>query len=72
MNLVNTGAIDRALRLLAGVALLFLGFSFLTGAFQVIMLALGVIMLLTGTVGICPLYRVFGINTCAIDPTARR
>lgn len=72
MNLVNTGAIDRAVRLLVGVTLLFVGFSFFTGALQVITLVLGLIMLATGTVGICPLYRVFGINTCGIDTSARR
>lgn len=72
MNLVNTGAVDRAVRLLVGVALLFVGFSFFTGALQAITLVLGLIMLATGTVGICPLYGMFGINTCGINPAARR
>lgn len=72
MNLVNTGAVDRAIRLLVGVTLLFVGFSFFTGALQVVTLVLGLVILATGAIGICPIYRVFGINTGTIDPPARR
>ncbi|NVO06072.1 MAG: DUF2892 domain-containing protein [Rhodoferax sp.] len=56
----NEGTIDRALRVAAGILLLALTFTGAIGAWGWI----GVVPLLTGAVGFCPLYTVFGINTC--------
>lgn len=52
----NVGSIDRVIRVLAGMALLILA----PGWFAL----LGLIPFLTGAVGWCPAYSVFGINTC--------
>jgi hypothetical protein len=38
----------------------------------IIALAVGGIMLMTAAVGFCPLYKVFGINTCAVKPAERK
>jgi hypothetical protein len=56
----NEGTIDRGLRIVVGlvlVSLVFVGPKTLLGW-------IGVVPLLTGIVGFCPLYRVLGINTC--------
>jgi Protein of unknown function (DUF2892) len=56
----NEGAVDRTLRVIVGVALLslvFVGPKSLWGL-------VGVVPLLTGLVGNCPLYTLLGINTC--------
>lgn len=61
----NEGTLDRAVRIIVGVALLSLtviGPKSLLGL-------VGVVPLATGIVGFCPLYGLFGINTC---PLARR
>lgn len=58
----NEGNIDRALRIIAGLALLALVF---VGP-QTPWGWIGIVPLVTGLVGFCPLYRVLGINTCAI------
>jgi Protein of unknown function (DUF2892) len=58
----NESSIDRALRLVIGVVLL----SLVVIGPKTYWGLLGLVPLLTGAVGFCPLYRLLGINTCAI------
>lgn len=58
----NEGTIDRALRIIVGIVLLYLAF---TGQYTP-WTWLGVVPLLTGLVGFCPLYRLLGMNTCKV------
>jgi hypothetical protein len=60
----NAGNIDRAIRILVGLALLALVF---VGP-QTPWGWIGLVPLITGLVGFCPLYRVLGINTCGLKP----
>ena len=57
---VNMGGVDRTLRTLIGVVLLALVF---VGP-QTPWGWIGVVPLITGLVGICPLYTLLGIKTC--------
>ena len=59
----NEGTVDRAARGIAGVALIGLAATGVIGAWGWI----GVVPLLTAAVGWCPLYTLFGINTCGIE-----
>ena len=64
---VNEGTLDRTVRAIAGVLLVaawLLGW--LSGTFAVVLGIVGVVLLLTAAVGFCPLYRVLGMNTCAV------
>jgi hypothetical protein len=61
----NEGTIDRALRVGAGLVLIGLAYSGTIGVWGY----LGVVPLLTGAIGMCPLYSVLGIDTC---PVTRR
>ncbi|WP_332826186.1 YgaP family membrane protein [Ramlibacter sp.] len=61
---VNEGAIDRGLRIVAGLVLIGLAATGTVGAWGYI----GIIPLLTGAIGMCPIYSLLGINTC---PTSR-
>jgi hypothetical protein len=56
----NVGSIDRALRIVAGLVLLSLVF---VGP-QTPWGWIGLVPLLTGLAGSCPLYSIFGISTC--------
>lgn len=59
----NEGTIDRGLRIVAGlvlIALVFVGPQTPWGW-------VGLVPLLTGLVGFCPLYRVLGLNTCPMN-----
>jgi Protein of unknown function (DUF2892) len=64
MNLIprNEHVIDRVVRVVLGVAVLSL---FFVGP-QTPWALLGLIPLLTGAVGSCPLYTLFGISTCEL------
>lgn len=58
----NEGAVDRVLRIILGVSLLSLVF---VGP-QTPWGWIGVIPLVTGLVGSCPLYTILGLNTCPL------
>lgn len=58
----NEGNIDRILRVIVGLALLsivFVGPQTLWGL-------IGIVPLVTGLIGTCPIYSILGIRTCAI------
>ena len=57
----NVGATDRIVRIVAGVGILSLAFVGPHTAWGYI----GLTPLVTGLIGWCPAYRVFGIRTCA-------
>lgn len=59
--MINEGNIDRGIRVIAGLVILSLAF---VGP-QTPWGYLGLVPLLTGLVGFCPLYKVLGINTCS-------
>jgi hypothetical protein len=60
----NESNIDRIIRAVAGVVLLYLGFGgVLGGALGVVADVLGVVLLFTGAVGFCPLYAMFKLST---------
>ena len=62
---VNEGAIDRSVRVVAGLVLIGLAATGTVGLWGYI----GVVPLLTGAIGLCPLYSLLGINSC---PAPRR
>lgn len=56
----NVGGIDRILRIAVGLVLIALAFTGTVGPWGYI----GVVPLLTGLIGWCPPYAIFGWNTC--------
>lgn len=62
----NMGRADRLLRTLAGAAIVFF---FLNGAFQftlgIVLLVIAGVFIITSFIGVCPLYSLLGVNTCA-------
>lgn len=58
----NVHAIDRIVRIVLGAVLL--GFFVLGSSDYKTFALIGIIPLLTGLVGFCPLYSVLGINGC--------
>ncbi len=57
----NEGTLDRAVRVAAGVSLIALAATNTVGPWGYI----GIVPVLTGAVGLCPLYTLLGINTCS-------
>lgn len=67
---LNEGMADRTVRVLAGLTVLSLGwFGVVEGTLGVAFRVLGFVPLLTGLVGWCPVYAVFGISTCRVKAT---
>lgn len=56
----NEGIVDRSLRVVAGLVLIGLAVTGTIGVWGYI----GVIPLVTGAVGMCPVYSLLGINSC--------
>lgn len=58
----NEGTIDRVLRVVAGLGILSLAFVGPQSPLGYV----GLVPLATGLIGFCPLYAIFGINTCPV------
>jgi hypothetical protein len=58
----NEGGLDRVLRVIAGLAVLSLAFVGPKTPWAY----LGLVPLLTGALGYCPLYSLLGLNTCPV------
>lgn len=59
----NIGKTDRTLRVVIGCALI-AGGVVVPGTAGLTMAIIGLIPLLTGLLGNCPIYSIFNINTC--------
>lgn len=64
----NEGALDRALRIIAGLALLAGFFAMPDAAYRWVFL-IGIVPLATGLIGTCPVYALLGISTCPVKRT---
>lgn len=63
----NMGNTDRVIRIL--LALVFGALYFtntVTGTAGLVLVILGAVFILTSLISFCPLYTIFGINTCGI------
>ena len=65
MSMRNEGTVDRALRVIVGLAVLSLVFVGPKTPWGWI----GIVPVFTGLVGWCPLYTLLGVNTCGLKKT---
>ena len=71
MKLLNEAGWDRILRIVVGIVLLYLGWGgVVVGTWGLVLKIVGFIPLLTGLIGWCPLYTLFGFTTCKVSPPA--
>lgn len=64
----TVGKTDKVFRIIIGIILLIIAIAFPVGqVWTVILIILGLIALITAISGFCPLYSLFGINTCKKD-----
>ncbi len=63
MMTYNVGTFDRIVRVVVGLVLIAVALGYVPG-YQTVWGWIGVIPLLTGIFGTCPLYAMLGINTC--------
>lgn len=63
MVAVNEASWDRIVRVVLGLALIVAGLMWAQGGVATALIVVGLIPLLTGIVGFCPLYKLLGIST---------
>lgn len=69
---LNVGNMDRGVRFGVGLFLLILVFTgAMKGLFGIGLIAVGVIALMTGLSGYCPIYHLTGIDTCRKETDGR-
>jgi hypothetical protein len=57
---INVGGIDRLFRIVVGLAMIAFAATGTWGVWAYV----GIVPLITGAIGMCPLYKVIGLNTC--------
>ncbi|MFM2362952.1 MAG: hypothetical protein RLZZ316_1854 [Bacteroidota bacterium] len=63
----NMGTTDRIIRLILAAIFGYLYFgNVVTGTLGLVLIILGGVFALTSLVSFCPLYKLVGINTCAV------
>lgn len=62
---LNVGGLDRTLRIVVGLVLIALAATGTVGAWGWI----GIVPVLTGAIGFCPVYPLLGLNTCPTKKT---
>lgn len=66
----NVGIIDRAIRLGIATVLILLFFTGVVGGvLGYVALGVAAIFIITGLVGTCPIYSLFGVKTCRTSNT---
>ncbi|WP_457636905.1 YgaP family membrane protein [Oceanithermus sp.] len=64
----NVGKTDQLVRYILGIVLVVAYFlHWVTGTWGWVSLILGIIFVVTAAIRFCPLYVIFGINTCNKD-----
>ena len=67
----NMGNADRLIRFLIAAIIAVLYFTnILPGTVGLVLLVIAGIFLLTSLVSVCPLYSIFGINSCSVKKPA--
>jgi len=65
----NTGSTDRIIRIVLAIIIGYYAYStsFEVAWIQIVLYVVSAILLITTFIKFCPLYAIFGINTCKID-----
>lgn len=65
----NMGSADKIIRLILAAVFVALYFTdIVTGTVGIILLVLAGVFVVTSLTGFCGLYKLFGINTCKVNP----
>ncbi|MBW7913397.1 MAG: DUF2892 domain-containing protein [Taibaiella sp.] len=63
----NMGNTDKTIRILVAVVIAGLYFgNIITGTLAILLMVVAAIFLVTSLISFCPLYAIFGMNTCGV------
>ncbi|MEW5871594.1 MAG: DUF2892 domain-containing protein [Chloroflexota bacterium] len=60
---LNEASWDRIVRVVLGVVLFYLGWGMAATGWDILLMVVGAVLLLTGLLGFCPLYFLFKFST---------
>ncbi|MDA8345924.1 MAG: DUF2892 domain-containing protein [Thermaerobacter sp.] len=60
---VNVGTVDRVIRIILAIALGYFAHG-TSGVLSVVLWVVAVVLLITGAIGRCGIYAIFGLHTC--------
>lgn len=64
----NVGNADKLVRILIAITIVILYYTnVIEGMLAIILMAVGIVLLVTVLINFCPLYTIFGIKTCKIQ-----
>ena len=64
----NMGSADRIIRLILAAVLVLLAYTgVVNGTLEIIAIVLAAVFVLTSLISFCPLYAIFGMNTCSVE-----
>ncbi|MEP7319021.1 MAG: DUF2892 domain-containing protein [Panacibacter sp.] len=67
----NMGKADRIIRVLIALSIALLYYNgILSGTLGIVLLVVSGVFVLTSLISFCPLYAIFGINTCGVKNKA--
>jgi hypothetical protein len=65
---INMGGADKVIRIILAAVFAILFFTeTVTGTLGAVLLVLGGVFLATSVVSFCPMYAIFGLNTCKVN-----
>lgn len=59
----NESDVDKKIRLVLGMVILWLALFVFTGTLQIVAFVIGVLAIFTGLTGFCLIYKLFGVKT---------
>ena len=64
----NVGSVDKIIRIIIAIVALYAAYTCdeVTSPWNYVLYAVAAIMVLTSVMGCCPLFSIFGMNTCKI------
>lgn len=70
--MTNEGTADRVIRVVLGIVLILVAWQLLGfgSLFGILVGIVGLVLLATGAVGICPAYCLLNVRTCPVKPSA--
>jgi hypothetical protein len=68
----NEGNTDRVIRVVLGSLIILISYVYLPDNLKNLGLIFGSLLLITGVVGWCSLYALFGINTCPVKVKSKK
>lgn len=63
LSKINESGLDRIIRVVLGAALVVGGFFFINGMLGIVLGILGLVFVVTGAIGFCPIYAIAGLRT---------